>query len=184
MTAEADFQENERRRLRELAGMLHFCGRTPREIGLACNLDKRTILRALKARPINSTSQARIEYYIKTIYRNQPPMDNRKIHLIEAERTIREALGRLPEWAGPIVEKHLARYMSATAKVCEAATPQEFAKAMAAFQPEAVKIVRDMYGDIQKEAERHGYPLTAAIVRKARQDAGRTPTPADKKRMS
>lgn len=62
---EADFRANEAKRLTELAGMIRLCGKTPKEIADACNIDKRTVLRALRAAPLKSDAQARIEYYIK-----------------------------------------------------------------------------------------------------------------------
>lgn len=62
---ENDFRANEAKRLAELAGMIRLCGKTPKEIADACNLDKRTVLRALRAEPLKSDAQARIEYYIK-----------------------------------------------------------------------------------------------------------------------
>ena len=61
---ETEFMANEGRRLKQLADMIRGCGRTPLEIAVACGLDKRTVLRALKARPLKSDAQARIEYYI------------------------------------------------------------------------------------------------------------------------
>ena len=57
--------QNETRRLKELAGMIKLCGKTPAEIARACRLDKRTVERALRAEPLKSDAQARIEYYIK-----------------------------------------------------------------------------------------------------------------------
>lgn len=63
--SESDFMQNEVRRLKELAGMIKLCGKTPAEIAQACNLDKRTVERALRAEPLKSDAQARIEYYIK-----------------------------------------------------------------------------------------------------------------------
>lgn len=63
--SENDFRANEASRLAELAGMIRLCGKTPKEIAAACNLDKRTVLRALRAEPLKSDAQARIEYYIK-----------------------------------------------------------------------------------------------------------------------
>lgn len=62
---ETDFAVNEERRLRELAGLIRHCGKTPQEIADECNLDKRTVLRALQALPLKSDAQARIEFYIK-----------------------------------------------------------------------------------------------------------------------
>lgn len=62
---ETEFMANEDRRLQQLADMIRGCGKTPLEIAVACGLDKRTVLRALKARPLKSDAQARIEYYIR-----------------------------------------------------------------------------------------------------------------------
>ena len=62
---EDDFRANEDWRLRELAGLIRVCGKTPAEIALACNLDRRTVQRALRAEPLKSDAQARIEYYIR-----------------------------------------------------------------------------------------------------------------------
>jgi len=62
---EVEFAANEGRRLQQLADMIRNCGKTPLEIAVACGLDKRTVLRALKACPLKSDAQARIEYYIK-----------------------------------------------------------------------------------------------------------------------
>ena len=62
---EADFQANEVRRLKEFAGMIRLSGQTPAEIARACNLDVRTVQRALRAEPLKSDAQARIEYYVR-----------------------------------------------------------------------------------------------------------------------
>lgn len=62
---EVEFMANEGRRLQQLADLIRSTGKTPLEIANACGLDKRTVLRALKARPLKSDAQARIEYYIK-----------------------------------------------------------------------------------------------------------------------
>lgn len=62
--SEREFQENEVRRLAEFAGLVHACGRSPDCIALACNLDVRTVRRAMDGQPIKSDAQARIEYYI------------------------------------------------------------------------------------------------------------------------
>ena len=62
---EADFMRNESQRLRALAGLIKHCGKTPSEIAAACNLDRRTVQRALRAEPLKSDAQARIEYYIR-----------------------------------------------------------------------------------------------------------------------
>ena len=62
---ENDFMANETRRLKKLAGLIRLCGRTPVEIAKACNLDRRTVYRALRAEPLRSDAQARIEFYIQ-----------------------------------------------------------------------------------------------------------------------
>ncbi len=62
---EKDFRANEARRLIEFAGLVRVCGSTPAQIAAACNLDKRTVLRALGGQPIKSDAQARIEYFIR-----------------------------------------------------------------------------------------------------------------------
>lgn len=62
---ESVFMANEQRRLQELAARIRATGETPLEISRACGLDKRTVIRALKCRPLKSDAQARIEYYIK-----------------------------------------------------------------------------------------------------------------------
>lgn len=62
---EAEFMANEHRRLQQLADLIRTSGKTPLEIATACGLDKRTVLRALKARPLKSDAQARIEFYLK-----------------------------------------------------------------------------------------------------------------------
>lgn len=67
---EADFVRNEERRLKELAGMIRLSGRTAAEIASACNLDKRTVQRAMRAEPLKSDAQARIEFYIKQLMTN------------------------------------------------------------------------------------------------------------------
>jgi len=64
---EDEFRANEAQRLSELAGLIRVCGKTPKEIAEACNLDKRTVLRAMQAFPLKSDAQARIEYYIKQV---------------------------------------------------------------------------------------------------------------------
>lgn len=67
---EADFVRNEERRLKELAGMIRLSGKSAAEIAAACNLDKRTVQRAMRAEPLKSDAQARIEYYIKQLMYN------------------------------------------------------------------------------------------------------------------
>ncbi len=62
---EVEFMANESRRLQQLADLIRTSGKTPLEIATACGLDKRTVLRALKARPLKSDAQARIEFYLK-----------------------------------------------------------------------------------------------------------------------
>lgn len=62
---EEDFRANEARRLRELAGLIRASGKSAKEIADACNLDKRTVLRALRAEPLKSDAQARIELYVR-----------------------------------------------------------------------------------------------------------------------
>lgn len=64
---EEDFRANERRRLLEFAGRIRLCGKPPAEIAQACNLDVRTVQRALRAEPLKSDAQARIEFYINMI---------------------------------------------------------------------------------------------------------------------
>jgi hypothetical protein len=59
---EDDFRANETRRLMEFAGRIRLCRRTPAQIATDCNLDVRTVLRALRAEPLKSDAQARIEY--------------------------------------------------------------------------------------------------------------------------
>lgn len=67
---EDDFVANEARRLRELAGLIRVCGRTPLQIARDCNLDKRTVQRAMRGEPLKSDAQARIEFYIKNTLQN------------------------------------------------------------------------------------------------------------------
>ena len=62
---EADFMANEASRLRSFAGMIKLCGKTPAQIATACNLDKRTVRRALRGEPVKSDAQARIELFIQ-----------------------------------------------------------------------------------------------------------------------
>lgn len=64
---EADFVANEISRLQQLASLIRSSGKTPLEIGRACGLDKRTVIRALKAMPLKSDAQARIEFYLKNL---------------------------------------------------------------------------------------------------------------------
>ncbi len=64
---EAEFVANERARLQQLAALIRSSGKTPLEIGRACGLDKRTVIRALKAKPLKSDAQARIEFYLKKL---------------------------------------------------------------------------------------------------------------------
>jgi len=65
--SEDAFRANEDRRLKELAGLIRLCGRTPLQIAQDCNLDKRTVQRALRAEPLKSDATARLEYYVKNI---------------------------------------------------------------------------------------------------------------------
>lgn len=65
--SEAEFVTNEDRRLKEFAGLIRCCGQTPGAIALGCRLDKRTVLRALDAKPIKSDAEARIQFYIKQV---------------------------------------------------------------------------------------------------------------------
>jgi hypothetical protein len=69
---EQDFQANEKRRLRELAGLLLLCGESPLQISRGCGLDKRTVIRAREGKPIRSDAQARIEFYLKTLLQSVP----------------------------------------------------------------------------------------------------------------
>ena len=67
---ETDFMTNEALRLKEFASLIRVCGKTPGEIAKACNLDVRTVFRALQAKPLKSDAQARIEFYIKHTLQN------------------------------------------------------------------------------------------------------------------
>ena len=64
---ESDFTNNESRRLRRLAGLIRLSGLSPLTIARACNLDKRTVQRALKGLPLKSDAEARIEYFMERI---------------------------------------------------------------------------------------------------------------------
>ncbi len=64
---EEEFRANETRRLRELAGLIRASGKSAKVIAEACNLDKRTVLRALRAEPLKSDAQARIELYVRQV---------------------------------------------------------------------------------------------------------------------
>lgn len=64
---ETDFMANEVLRLKEFASLIRVCGKTPSEIAKACNLDVRTVQRALKGKPLKSDAQARVQLYIKKV---------------------------------------------------------------------------------------------------------------------
>lgn len=65
LLTEDDFRANETRRLQELAGLIRATGQTARQIADECHLDKRTVLRALRAEPLKSDATARLEFYAK-----------------------------------------------------------------------------------------------------------------------
>lgn len=64
---EDEFRANEIRRLKELAGLIRASGKSAKAIAEACNLDKRTVLRALRVEPLKSDAQARIELYVRQV---------------------------------------------------------------------------------------------------------------------
>jgi len=68
---EAEFVNNEERRLSELAGLIHLSGRSNGEIARACHLDRRTVSAARHGQSIRADATERIAYYVRNLNRLQ-----------------------------------------------------------------------------------------------------------------
>lgn len=63
--SESEFMANEDRRLKELSGLIRLTGMPAAAIARDCNLDRRTVQRAMEGLPLKSDATERIKFYIK-----------------------------------------------------------------------------------------------------------------------